>query len=701
MIGKKNIDRLIVLSLVGISLWLIVLGKLFLIQVVMADDFKAKAERQQQRRLEIPAQRGRILDRNGNVLAKNSTAITFWVEKNRITNLQKIDSVFCVNLNLEKGTICKKILNSENNWMYLMRNVELSSGQKIVEAQLKGVYYQEVYDRVYPMESTASQILGYVDIDGNGLEGIELKYDKRLAGQTGESIVLTDARGRIYPTVQFGGKPPVAGQDLRLTIDMEFQKLVERELSVGIAESCKADNGMAVFLNPSTGEVLAMACYPAFDPNNPADFDAMQRKMRVVTDVFEPGSMFKLVPFAGLLEKDLLDFSDSIFCENGNWFFCDDTIHDAEPHGYLSVPNVLIHSSNIGTIKLSQNLSNEDLFCFGRAFGFGNLTGIDLPGEVKGTLKKPCDWSGMTPAALPMGHEVAVTSIQVASAYGALANHGVLMQPHLVMSAINEHGKVIQKFKPTRLRKVINPGTVDSLAMLMQAVVDSGTGVRAAISGVNVGGKTGTAQKVKENGGGYYDDVFISSFVGFAPVENPQIVGVIVVDNPGKFPHWGGWTAAPIWGRIVNQAIAKGIINIESQSDSNSNSKKVDFVSVPDVRRMTGSQAYEVMDHRDLVPKLSGEGIVVSQSPQAGRLVLPGTEVNLALKEVNYKKGIAIEVPDVTGLTLRKAIIEFAEANVPFAVVGSGIVVEQDPPPGELIDRNEICLLNCKISKCR
>ncbi|HHS50574.1 MAG TPA: PASTA domain-containing protein [candidate division Zixibacteria bacterium] len=696
MVGRRSLDRLIVIGIIGIAVWVVIVGRLFAVQIVSSNYWKTKASYQQRKVETIRAARGEIYGRNGEVLAKNTVAYDFWTTKSSIKNIDKVDSMFAEVVGFERGYIGRRIESTRLNWLYLARKVDLNSALALKELEKDSVFSTPVYNRIYPYGRTAGQILGFVDVDGKGREGLELRYDSYLKGQNGQRTIISDAHGRPYRVYQLDGKPAIPGAHIHLTIHPELQQIVEAELAEGV-ERYKADNAMAIFIKPSTGEILAMACYPDYDPNNPGRADLFARRLRQVTDIYEPGSTFKLVTFSALLENNAIALEETVDCENGRWFFCNDTIRDATPHRNLSARKVFIHSSNIGTIKLSLRLEPEVLYSYARAFGFGSPTGIDLPGEVVGILHRPENWSGMTPAAFPMGHEVAVTAMQIASAYGAVANGGVLMQPYFVKSVVDPSGRVIRDREPIRVRRVIDEETAEILCELMHAVVDSGTGVRARIPGLPSAGKTGTAQKLEEGGRGYSDTDYISSYAGFAPVESPQIVGVIIYDNPKCQTHWGGWTAAPSWKNIVTKAYATGIITRDIEPTAKTE-EEGDFALVPDVRRMSASQAVEILTMRGFEVETSGEGFVVEQAP-AGRMVATGSTVRLILRPMENKTGTQVEVPDVKGLTIREAILEMAQSNVKFRIVGSGVVMAQDPKPGKFINRDDICLLKCEIKK--
>jgi len=699
MIGRKNIDRILAVGLIGAAVWLVLLGRLFMVQVLYADDYREKADYQHQKTREILAVRGSIYDCNNTLLAKNTIAYDIWTRPGMIRNIEEVDSAFSATLGFPQDSIARLLRGKKaNRFVFLAREVELSKAELLFELERDSLVFDEVRDRVYPLGKTASQIVGFVDPDGRGLEGIEYGHDRELAGTKGEVIVLSDASGRDYQVFQYGGKQAIPGKNIHLTIDSRLQQIVESELAIGVTELCEATGGTALFMRPATGEILAMACYPAFDLNDYSKSEAMDRKMKAITDIYEPGSTFKIVAFSALIENNAVALSETIDCEMGSWFFCNDSIHDAEPHGNMMARSVLIHSSNIGTIKLAQRMPKDSLYAYARAFGFGNPTGVDLEGEVGGILHKPQNWSARSIGAFPMGHEVAVTSIQVAAAYGAIANRGILVQPRLVSQITDADGNIIDLSEAVQVRRVISEATAETLCTLLEGVVDSGTATKAAIQGIAIAGKTGTAQKVKENGRGYYERRFVSSFVGFAPVDNPQIVGIVVIDDPHKFPHWGGWTAAPIWRNIVSKAFATGVLSIgPKERDTLSERTLPDYVAVPDVRRMRTSQAIEVLKYRELIPDTVGEGYVITQSPQPGRMVPRNTRVILAIKPGLPVERNRVEIPDVIGMPLRDAAMEFAQSNIDFVVIGNGVVSLQDPPAGSMIEREGVCLLTCKI----
>lgn len=699
MVANKNIDRIIWTALIGALLWFGILARLFAVQILYADDYREKADDQHQKRHPIPAERGEIFDRNGFALAKNSIAYHIWTRPGMIGDVARVDSAFHEILGYPEDSISRLLAGKvPRKFVYIARDVELNKAEQLFDLKADSLVFDEVRQRVYPLGKAAAQVVGFVNPDGKGMEGIEFSFDRDLSGESGEIIVLSDALGRDYKLFQYGNNPAISGKDIHLTIDARLQELVEAELAKGVTELCEAVGGMAVFMRPSTGEILAIASYPSFEPTEYSRTKAEYRKLKPITDIYEPGSTFKIVPFAALLENNAVDLSETVFCENGSWQFCNGIIRDSEPHGDLMARSVMIHSSNIGTIKLAQRLGQDTLYAYSRAFGFGNPTNVELKGEVGGKLHKTHTWTQRSMGSIPMGHEVAVTTLQMAAAYGAVANRGVLMQPRIISSIHDAEKRTEKHNEAVVVRRVMSEAAAESLIMLLEAVVDSGTATKAKIEGLRAAGKTGTAQKVKEDGSGYYEKRFVSSFVGFAPVDNPQIVGVIAIDDPGKFPHWGGWTAAPIWKNIVSKAFAAGIISSGYRPrDTLAVKEYNDLVTVPDVRRMRTGQAREVLSFRGLLTDTIGDGFVINQSPQPGVLVPTHTRVNLISKPSLPVERGRIEIPDVKGLTLREAAMSMAEANIEFVVIGNGVVKSQSPKAGEMIDREGVCLLTCEI----
>ena len=548
--------------LIGVSVFfLLLIVKLFDIQILKNEDSIFYAKRQQNKSEYIKAERGLIYDRNNILLVYNRNDISFFLDNNFITpkdrpivanklsSLFKNRRSFYLNMMKEKSsTICieKKVSNEKS---LLLKNLKLPA-----------LYYREDPTRIYHYNSLASHIIGYVDENFNGIDGVENTYNDLLKGEDGIRLVERTAGGRMITVKEEETKPAAPGLNLQLTIDKKLQSILEEELRNGL-KTYSAISATGIMMDPNTGEILALANVNDYNPNSYSDYDSFQRKNRCITDTYEPGSTFKAITLAALIDQSLCSENEIINVENGKYKYRDKTIMDTHKNKMLSVRGVLEQSSNIGMTKLIQRIDDEVLYKYMRGFGFGTVTGIELPGEVKGTLTKPSEWSLVSKAFLSFGYEMAVTPIQLVTAFSALINGGILYQPQIVKRLLNPSGEINLEYKSREVRRVISQKTSDRMRNLLASVVKNGTGQNAKLDFVNVGGKTGTS-KILENGK-YSASNYNSSFVGFFPVENPQVVCLILLSSP-QVGGYGGLVAAPIFkesnkknanlsGRIVSE----------------------------------------------------------------------------------------------------------------------------------------------------
>jgi stage V sporulation protein D (sporulation-specific penicillin-binding protein) len=587
-------------------------------------------------------------------------------------------------------------LRQKSCFVWLARKMGPVESELIESWKLSGVYPLEEMERFYPGRCLGSQIIGFADVDNKGLEGIELQFDEQLRGEDGWIVVQMDARGRKIPLLEYPREDPCNGRNLVLTLQASYQAIAEQELERGIQDT-KAQAGCIILMDPRTGEILAMANEPRYDLNCPGGAPPGWRRNRAITDLFEPGSTFKIVTAAGAMGEGVQQSDDLIYCEGGKMAVCGKIINDVEEHHWLTFQQVIEKSSNVGTIKIARELGEEKLYHYARAFGFGNPTGIDLPGEVKGMLAHPRTWSGMSLASLAIGHEVAVTPIQLICAYAAVANGGTLMKPLIARYVLDQRGNVIQKFSPVVVRQVISPETAASIRSFFTKVVESGTGKLAAVEGLQVAGKTGTALKVKEDGTGFSKDRFVASFCGFFPADSPRLVGLVVLDEP-KSPHSGGRAAAPIFRRIVEHLLhlPKGP-NADLCLKSTEEECTSEMVVVPDLSGLDKIRALELLGERGLVAQQQGTGRqVCHQQPQAGALVARGQTVFMDLCQRSNGEERGSEIPYVVGLTVREAIKELKHSGLAVKISGSGLVVRQVPKAGQKISTGEVCLLECQ-----
>lgn len=481
----------------GVALALVVTGlvvaRLVQVQVVEFAPLRAVAATQQERRLPLPAARGAVTDRHGKPLA-----MTLPADRRRTHESE----------------------------------------------------------RIYPRGGLAAQLLGFVSRDGRGQEGIELAWDDALQGADGFRVVGANARGRLQTTPGSRAEAPRDGANVVLTIDATAQSVLERELARTVRDT-GARGATGVLLEPTTGDVLAIASYPSFDPLDPGDSPAAYRKVRAATDMQEPGSTFKTFTVAACLEEGLVERETLVESSLRMELAGGHVLHDKKDFGWVTVDETLVHSVNTATAQLGRKLGPERLYRYARGFGFGCVTGVDLPGEASGILRRPVNWSGRSLETVAIGQELAVTPLQLACAYAAIANRGVLMKPRIVREIREPGGRTLRELRPRRVRRVVSPETARGMCAMLARVVEDGTGETARIPGVAVAGKTGTAQWFDPGSGRYDPSSHVSSFAGFVPADDPRLVGVVMVERPAGV-GWGREVAAPCFRRIVEGILLAG-----------------------------------------------------------------------------------------------------------------------------------------------
>lgn len=470
----------------------------------------------------------------------------------RIRDKEEAAGKLAAFFNLPEAEIARK-LNKDKAFVWIKRHLTKEEIERFDELDVKEVGLIKESKRFYPDEVLAAHVLGFVGIDNQGLEGLELYYDDYLKGIAGMSIMWRDAKGRYLEAKEYTISEAVDGNDMVLTIDKYIQHIAERELDK-VYERSRAKGAVIVVMEPSTGEILALASRPTFDPNNISEYTLNDFRNRAICDMFEPGSVFKIVTATAALEEGTVTPEDKIFCENGQYRVGSHTLHDHRPHGELTFEEVIEHSSNIGTVKVAQRLGAQGLYEYVRGFGFGSLTGIDFPSEAAGIIRKPEQWSGTSISAVPIGHEVTVTAVQMLSALCALANDGVLVRPHLVKRIVSPSKDTLRIFDVEQSSVVCSQETAETMRSILTTVVESGTGRRAKIEGVKVAGKTGTAQKIEADGS-YSHSKYMATFAGFLPADEPKLAIIVVVDEP-RGVYYGGSVSAPAF-----QAVARDIIN--------------------------------------------------------------------------------------------------------------------------------------------
>jgi cell division protein FtsI/penicillin-binding protein 2 len=538
----------------GVAL-VIISGRLVQLQLVRGAELALQARGQQVARIPLVGLRGTIYDRNGIPLALDRESPTAFVAPNEIKPEDKgrVADELAKMLGLPSEDT-RRLLERNSSFVWLSRHLDAETADCLRQASLPGVYVRQEPSRLYPLGRTAAHVLGFVGVDHQGLEGLELAYDDLLSGEPGWTLKVRDALGRpLYPLGEPSAasyapgktqQPPQRGDDLRLTIDSRFQHIVDRELAFAVERS-NARGGMAVMLDPDTGEVLALSNYPFFDPNRFGDYPSWVRRNRIVTDVFEPGSTFKVFTLAAALEEGLVT-PRTVFDTPPETFVTGRRIRDSLPHDpRLTAAQIVERSSNVGILQIGLKVGREKLHEYLEKFGFGAPTGLEMPGEVRGILRPAKDWYPLDTACASFGQGVAVTAIQLVRAYAVIANGGWLVQPRL----LSHEGS-----RKPRPRRVISSETAAALREILVGAVERGLGKDARGSGYTVGGKTGTAQKVG-NGGYLAGKRYIASFVGFAPAENPALVLLIIIDEPTPI-YGGGPVCGPAFARIVKQVLA-------------------------------------------------------------------------------------------------------------------------------------------------
>jgi cell division protein FtsI (penicillin-binding protein 3) len=546
----NNRDRRRLKSIQGFILtgFLTVGLKLVDLQILRHPGLLERAQNQVQRIEQTPVKRGMIVDRDKQVLAESVQNAALCADPSQISNTQTVSIRLASMLGLSPGDLINK-LSSSRSFVWLERSVSCDLAKKAATVDPGAVFSLPEYGRFYPNERLASAILGFVGVDGRGLSGIEAAFNDILIGRGTITRCWRDGRGHIV--AERAGNP---GEDLvhvALTVNRQIQYIAEKELEEAVSRT-KSKSGMVIVQDPSTGEILAMASNPApaLDPNHHQTPNNLN--VPPVTAVFEPGSTFKLVTAAAVLEEGAVKPNELWDGEKGHWKLFDATIHDHEPQGLMTFTQVFERSSNIGTAKIALRLGSQRLFRYARAFGFGASPGSGLPGEARGLLKTPREWSGLSCAMISFGQEVGVTALQVVDAYSAVANGGILMQPQIVKNLFKNSGAVLWKEEPVPVRRVISEKTALKLRKILTGVVERGTGTLAKVSGFTVAGKTGTAQKIDPTTGKYSNAKMTVSFCGFLPAENPRVTILVVLDEPSGL-SWGGTDAAPVFRRIAQQ----------------------------------------------------------------------------------------------------------------------------------------------------
>jgi cell division protein FtsI/penicillin-binding protein 2 len=650
----------------------------------------------------IPAERGNIYDRNGTLLATNTIDYRMALDPKvpGMTQAQ-IDSVLAtLGRTTGKGKAyyqgILKDAPTRSRYVVLEKTMNSMQKEELANLGIRGVILEENYRRSYTFGSLAAHAMGFVNHEMKGRIGLESHYDKELKGVDGVQQVRKDAFQRVFEYVGAPKKLPIEGYDLHTTIDASIQAILEDELQVGV-QRYQANYGTGIIMNPTTGEILAMANYPSYDPNVPGDINEENRRNFAIADMVEPGSTFKLVTAIAAVEQGVIEDGELFETpQDGAVHIHGLTLRDHDPLGTMNFEEVIQQSSNVATAEIAMRLDNDTFYQYARNLGFGTPTHVDIAGEESGRMAKPFEWSLVSLPWMSHGYELLSTPLQTTQAYAAFANRGDLMRPYLVKEITNSNGQVVEQFQPTRIRRVAKATTLDKLYPVFESVVsDSGTGDLAQIPGLRIAGKTGTAKKVVN---GMYSNRYRGSFVGFFPVDAPQYVLYIMLDEP-KPVGYGGYTAGPIFKQValriagLDQDLQQQLV----QRDNNNNT----FAIAPSLLGLSPEQAGDLLESLYIPYDIEGEGEwVVKQHPAPGDtlftkkrlqlqihpksgLINPHKDSQTALKVAETNEIERIELPDLRGMSMRTAHSMLAELGLKTQRIGSGTIYAQFPLAGE------------------
>ena len=624
------------------ALWAIAIeSRLVYLQVVARDELAERSERQYMRRRPVPGKRGDIVDRHGRVLATSADADSIYAVPSAIDDapgtIARLCGAFGDCTERERQAFLERF-QKRNQFAWVRRQIAPDDAKRVEALGLEGVGFVKETKRFYPNKELAAHLVGYVGVDNKGLNGIEFAYDTQIRGKDGSVLVNTDARRHAFNSVE---RPPTSGSSIELTIDQYLQHIAERELRAGVLEN-RAAGGSAIVVNPRTGEILAMANEPTFNPNAYRESEEVERRNRAVQDLYEPGSTFKLVTAAAAIEGHVVPIDAQIDTSPGYIRVDSATVHDTSNHGVLSFSEVIADSSNVGAIKIGLQVGAARLGQYVQRFGFGRPVSRDFPGESPGIVWNPSNWTAGALAHVSIGYQVGVTPLQMVAAAAAIANGGEYVEPRVVRAAYRDGRRYV--VQPRVVRRSISADTAATLATIMEGVVEHGTGTAAKIAGYTIAGKTGTAARLVN--GRYSESDYNASFVGFLPSRDPALAIIVVIDSPhGPHRYFGGPVSAPIFRRIAESALRhlgiaptvdpappvlvmrQGPADPQPLSAAAGDSPVVSLVAdgrpgtMPDLRGLSARDAIGALVKRGLSARIAGDGVVVSQDPLPGALL--------------------------------------------------------------------------------
>ncbi len=677
--------------------------RLVRLQVVKYGEFVQRAQHQQNRSIPVEPRRGNIYDRNGYALAMSVDVDSVFAVPSEIHDPETTAAILGKVLELDPQQIVTRI-QTGHNFVFIKRKIDQETANRVRELNLHGIYFRKEPKRFYPKRELAAQVLGYVGMDDEGLGGLEREFDDDLRGIPGQELISIDARRKWFSRVE---KPPDPGQNLVLTLDQTIQYIAEKELEQGL-EDTHAIAGTVVVENPRTGEILALANRPTFNPNVFNSVPLESLKNRAVSDIYEPGSVFKIVTYSAAINEHVVTPEDHVDCQHGSIDVFGMKIHDHESLGVVTIAEALAHSSDVAAIKVGMKLGDQRLYHYIKDYGFGQQTGIELPGETRGMAKPVNRWSKVSIGAISMGQEIGVTPLQAISLVSTIANDGVYTPPRIVAGELPPDSKALPVvFRTAQQHRVVTPLTAVQMKKMMEGVVLEGTARRAILNGYTVAGKTGTAQKVDPATGAYSKTKYVASFIGFSPVNNPAITIAVILDSPVGL-HQGGQVCAPVFKRIAQQVLEylhvprdldvkspqrEKLLASAKDSDVDESSEHLGApLQEDDVAAGKTSPALNsVTSHNvgvmpEAHPAQAQPTTAAAEGEQTSSASAPVSPAPLAPTATNGTVILAVDngvvVPSFLGKPLRSAVEIAQQSGVEIDAVGTGVAREQWPSPG-------------------
>jgi cell division protein FtsI/penicillin-binding protein 2 len=647
------------------ALWTVAaLGRLAYLQLFRYSEYYSRAQHQQRLIVEVGARRAEIFDRNLNALAMSVPVDSCFAVPSEIADPDMVARLIGKVLAVSPDEIATRLAGS-HSFVWISRKLPPEKAERIAAMNLRGIYFQREGERFYPKRELAAHVLGYVDIDEKGLGGVEYSLDDHIRSKPGKMLILTDAHRRWYDSTD---KAPDTGTSVVLTLDEKIQYIAEKELAQAIHDT-QAKSGTVIVENPNSGELLAVANWPTFNPNAAKDSNPESRMNRAATALYEPGSVFKIVTLSAAIDQGITNADELIDCQNGAIYIAGHRIRDHKAFGLLTVSQVLAHSSDVGAIKVGLRLGAPKFYGYIRSFGFGQPTGVDLPGESRGMLRRLENWTPVSVGSISMGQEIGVTPLQMITAMSAMANGGLVVRPHIVRAL--RRGTQMVEPPQQQPRRVIRETTAATMRRMLEGVVLDGTGKLARLDGYTSAGKTGTAQKFDIATGHYSPHQLIVSFVGFAPINTPAVTILVQLDSPVGM-HEGGQVAAPTFKHIAQQVLA--YLDVPHDIAVSSSVLRAN-------RQQRNDQ--DLADVTDFNPVQVDTGTAAMDSAPAVSQQAPGSSA----PTVELAEGEGIPVPQLQGRTVREVTEQSMKLGLSPVLVGTGIAVEQSPEPGAMIRR--------------